>query len=80
MKLTKQTLRDMIKEEMLNEASPIEKSYKAIMGLEKEIRKLEQAFKREKKGMVRDRAQNMAKSIKNLKMCWNRLYADTQGS
>jgi hypothetical protein len=39
---------------------------------------MEKTFKREKKGMVKDRAKNMEKSIKNLKMCWNRLYADTQ--
>ena len=56
----------------------IEKSYKAIMELEKSIQKLEQIFNREKSGMVRDRADNMKKSIYNLKQCWNRLYTDTQ--
>ena len=39
---------------------------------------LEQIFNREKSSMVKDRANNMKKSIQNLKMCWNRLYADTQ--
>ena len=61
----------------INEAG-IDKSYKAIMDLEKDILNMEKTFKREKKGMTRDRAKNMEKSIKNLKMCWNRLYADTQ--
>ena len=28
--------------------------------------------------MTRDRANSMEKSIKNLIMAWNRLYADTQ--
>ena len=56
----------------------IEKSYRAIMDLEKDINKLEQIFNREKSSMVKDRANNMKKSIQNLKMCWNRLYADTQ--
>ena len=49
-----------------------------LMNLEKDIRKLEQIFKREKKGMTRDRARNMEKSIKNLYRAWNNLYADTQ--
>ena len=70
----------MAKEGNITEASPIEKSYKAIMELEKSILKLEQTFKKEKSGMVRDRAYNMAKSIQKLKLCWNNLYADTQSS
>ena len=61
----------------LNEAG-IKKSYKAIMQLEKDIDKLEKIFRREKSGMTRDRASKMEKSIKNLKQCWNNLYADTQ--
>ena len=61
----------------LNEAG-IDKSYKAIMDLEKEILNMEKTFKREKSGMTRDRASKMEKSIKNLKQCWNNLYADTQ--
>ena len=61
----------------LNEAG-IDKSYKAIMQLEKHIRNLEKIFSREKRSMTRDRAKNMEKSIKVLKMAWNRLYTDTQ--
>ena len=61
----------------INEAG-IEKTYKAIMELEREILKLEKTFKREKSGMTRDRAKNMDKSLKKLKLCWNNLYADTQ--
>ena len=30
--------------------------------------------------MTRDRARKMEKSIRTLKMAWNNLYADTQGS
>ena len=56
----------------------IEKSYKVIMELEKDIQKLEQIFKREKSSMTKDRASSMEKSIKNLYQCWNNLYADTQ--
>ena len=72
-------LRKLIRKEIikLNEAG-IDKSYKAIMELEKDILKFEKTFKKEKKGMTRDRASKMEKSLKNLKMCWNRLYADTQ--
>ena len=66
-----------LNKENLNEAG-IEKTYKAIMELEREILKLEKTFKREKSGMVRDRASKMEKSIYNLKQCWNRLYTDTQ--
>ena len=76
------TLADVQKkknEGKLNEGG-IEKSYKAIMDLEKDIDRLEKIFRREKKGMTRDRARKMSKSIKVLKMTWNRLYADTQGS
>ena len=70
----------MIKLKSLILEAGIEKSYKAIMDLEKDINKLEKTFKREKGGMTRDRARKMEKSLGNLKMCWNRLYADTQGS
>ena len=62
---------------LLNEAG-IEKSYKVIMKLEKQIDGLQKIFNREKRGMTRDRARSMEKSIKNLIMAWNRLYADTQ--
>ena len=72
-------LRKLIRKEIikLNE-SGIDKSYKAIMDLEKRIDGLQKIFNREKKGMTRDRARSMEKSIKNLIMAWNRLYADTQ--
>ena len=50
------------------------------MKLEKEIDGLEKIFRREKGGMTRDRARKMEKSIQKLKMAWNNLYADTQGS
>ena len=50
------------------------------MDLEKDILNVEKTFKREKSGITRDRASKMEKSIYNLKVCWNRLYADTQGS
>ena len=74
------TLADVQKKkngEKLNETG-INKSYKAIMDIEKRINGLEKIFRREQKGMTRDRARSMAKSLKNLKMAWNRLYADTQ--
>ena len=67
-----------VQKKKVNEASAIAKSYKAIMQLEKHIRNLEKIFSREKKTMTRDRARSMEKSIKNLIMAWNRLYADTQ--
>ena len=70
----------MIKLKSLILEAGIEKSYKAIMDLEKDILKLEKPFKREKSGMTRDRARKMEKSIRTLKMAWNNLYADTQGS
>ena len=56
----------------------IEKTYKAIMELEREILKLEKTFKREKGGMERERAKKMDKSLDKLKLCWNNLYAYTQ--
>ena len=68
-----------LKSLVLTEAG-IEKTYKALMELERDILKLEKTFKREKKGMTRDRAKKMEKSIRTLKMAWNNLYADTQGS
>ena len=56
----------------------IEKTYKLIMELQKDITKLQKTFNKEKKTMTRDRADSMEKSIKNLNMAWNRLWADTQ--
>ena len=70
----------MIKLKSLILEAGIEKSYKAIMDLEKDIDKLEKTFRREKSGMTRDRARKMEKSIRQLKMAWHNLYADTQGS
>tara|TARA_Y100000310_G_scaffold318188_1_gene371957 strand:- start:789 stop:1094 length:306 start_codon:yes stop_codon:yes gene_type:complete len=61
----------------VNEAG-ISKSYKAIMELEKEILNFEKIFKKEKGGMVKDRANNMQKSLDGLKECWTSLYTDTQ--
>jgi hypothetical protein len=60
----------------LNEGG--EKTYKTLMKVEKEINELERTFKREKKGMTRDRASNVEKSIKTMKMAWNRIWADFQ--
>ena len=68
----------MIKLKSLITEAGIDKSYKAIMDLEKDINKLERIFRNEKKGMTRDRARSMEKSIKKLMMAWNNLYADTQ--
>ena len=68
----------MIKLKSLITEAGIDKSYKAIMDLEKDINKLERIFRNEKKGMTRDRARSMEKSIGKLKMAWNNLYADTQ--
>ena len=65
-----------LKKLIINEG--IEKSYKAIMNLEREIQKVEKIFNKEKNTMTRDRARSMEKSIKKLMMAWNNLYADTQ--
>ena len=73
----KKTLKRIGGGHLLNEAG-IDKSYKAIMDLEKDIDKLEKIFRREKSGMTRDRARKMEKSIRKLKMVWHDLYADTQ--
>ena len=70
-------LTEIIKKQILNEAG-IEKSYKAIMQLEKVIIAAEKTFKKEKSGIRMDSAAQMSKSFRNLKQCWNRLYADTQ--
>jgi len=68
----------MIKLKKLLSEAGIDKSYAAIMALEQEINSLERIFKKEKSGMVRDRARNMEKSIHKLKDAWQSLYADTQ--
>ena len=60
----------------LNEGG--EKTYKILMKVEKEINELERTFKREKKGMVRDRAKNVEKSIVNMRRAWTAMWADFQ--
>ena len=60
----------------LNEGG--ERTYKELMKVEKVLNNLEKTFKREQKGMTRDRANNVKKSIKNMKMAWNRIWADFQ--
>ena len=54
------------------------KTYKELMKVEKVINNLERTFKREERGMTRDRVNNIKKSIKNMKMAWNRIWADFQ--
>jgi len=76
MKLTKQTLRKMIKEEMLNEGG--EKTYKSLMNLEKGIKDLEKTFKRDVRDMQRDRASNVKKHIGDIKRSWTAIWADFQ--
>ena len=61
----------------LNEGG--EKTYLSLIKLDKEIRNLEKTFKREKKGMVRDRAKNVEKSIVMMKRAWTSIWADFQG-
>ena len=60
----------------LNEGG--EKTYKSLMKLEKEMNNLEKTFKREERRMSRDRANNVKKSIKSMKMAWNAIWADFQ--
>jgi excinuclease UvrABC helicase subunit UvrB len=76
MKLTKQTLRKMIKEEMLNEGG--EKTYKSLMNLEKGIKDLEKTFKGDKRDMRRDRASKIRKHIVDIKRSWTAIWADFQ--
>ena len=74
------TLADVQKkknEGKLNEGG--EKTYKTLMKVEKEINELERTFKREKKGMSRDRAKNVEKSIVMMKRAWTSIWADFQG-
>ena len=54
------------------------KTYKELMKVEKVINNLERTFKREERGMSRDRANNVKKSIKSMKMAWNAIWADFQ--
>ena len=70
------TLADVQKNK-LNEGG--EKTYKTLLKVEKEINELERTFKREKKGMSRDRAKNVEKSIVMMKRAWTSIWADFQG-
>ena len=69
------TLADVQKNK-LNEGG--EKTYKTLLKVEKEINELERTFKREKKGMSRDRAKNVEKSIVMMKRAWTSMWADFQ--
>ena len=70
------TLADVQKNK-LNEGG--EKTYKTLLKVEKEINELERMFKKEKKGMTRDRAKNVEKSIVMMKRAWTSIWADFQG-
>ena len=69
------TLAD-IQEKKLNEGG--EKTYKTLLKVEKEINDLEKTFKREERGMSRDRADNVKKSIINMQKAWTAIWADFQ--
>ena len=60
----------------LNEGG--EKTYLSLIKLDKEIRNLEKTFKREKRGMTRDRASNVEKSIVMMRRAWTSMWADFQ--
>ena len=79
MKLTKQRLVEIIKEEVhkLNEGG--EKTYKSLMNLEKGIKDLEKTFKRDARDMERDRAGKVKKHIGDIKKSWIAIWADFQG-
>ena len=79
MKITKQRLIEIIKEEVhkLNEGG--EKTYKSLMNLEKGIKDLEKTFKRDARDMERDRASKVKKHISAMKKSWIAIWADFQG-
>ena len=79
MKITKQRLIEIIKEQVhkLNEGG--EKTYKSLMNLEKGIKDLEKTFKRDKGDMRRDRASKVRKHIVDIKRSWTAIWADFQG-
>ena len=60
----------------LNEGG--KKTYLSLIKLDKEIRNLEKTFKREKRGMTRDRASNVEKSIVMMRRAWTAMWADFQ--
>ena len=73
------TLADVQKkknEGKLNEGG--KKTYLSLIKLDKEIRNLEKTFKREKRGMTRDRASNVEKSIVMMRRAWTSMWADFQ--
>ena len=79
MKLTKQRLIEIIKEEVhkLNEGG--EKTYKSLMNLEKGIKDLEKTFKRDYRDMEMGRASKIKKNISAIKKSWIAIWADFQG-
>ena len=79
MKITKQRLIEIIKEEVhkLNEGG--EKTYKSLMKLEKGIKDLEKTFKGDKRDMQRERANKVKKHIEAIKKSWIAIWADFQG-
>ena len=79
MKITKQRLIEIIKEQVhkLNEGG--EKTYKSLMNLEKGIKDLEKTFKRDARDMGRDRASKVKKHINAMKKSWIAIWADFQG-
>ena len=79
MKLTKQRLKEIIKEELQNLNEGGEKTYKSLMNLEKGIKDLEKTFKRDAKDMQRERASKVKKHIDAIKKSWIAIWADFQG-
>ena len=79
MKLTKQRLKEIIKEELQNLNEGGEKTYKSLMNLEKGIKDLEKTFKRDERNMQRDRASKIKGHIGAIKKSWLAIWADFQG-
>ena len=78
MRLTKQRLKEIIKEELQNLNEGGEKTYKSLMNLEKGIKDLEKTFKGDKRDMRRDRASKIRKHIVDIKRSWTAIWADFQ--
>ncbi len=78
MKLTKNRLKEIIKEELQNLNEGGEKTYKSLMNLEKGIKDLEKTFKGDKRDMRRDRASKIRKHIVDIKRSWTAIWADFQ--
>ena len=79
MKLTKQRLKEIIREELQNLNEGGEKTYKSLMNLEKGIKDLEKTFKRDERDMQRERAGKVKKHIEVIKKAWTAIWADFQG-